>query len=322
MKSARVLAAAFLAVLALRAGAGAAGPATDVSPLRFGVSARTLADLNRNDVTAGLKVLMQTVAKERGIPFDPNPRVFDRLEDFAMALKKGEIDIVSAPSDDFLVLEQAAPLGGLYSTSVGGKITEEFVVLVKEDRPFRRLTDLRDARLMVLSHPAAGLAPAWLDVELMRLGLPTSELFFGSITRLTKINRVILPVFFGQADACLTTRRGFAMAGELNPQILKSLRVLAVSPELVPGVGAYRRSIREQASKIFREAAMNLIDTVAGKHLLTLFQSDAFVEVSEAEFAPTRAFLAEHARLLAAAARGSGSPVKRASESTAEGNPP
>ncbi|MDZ7582123.1 MAG: hypothetical protein U5R30_16475 [Deltaproteobacteria bacterium] len=226
MRFGGVNAALVLAVLALGQVARADGPATNSPPLRFGVSARTMVDLNRNDVTAALKVWMQTVARERGIPFADEPRIFDRTEDFVAALKMGEIDIASAPSDEFLILEQAAPLAGLYSTQVGGRITEEYVVLVKTDRPWQRLEDLRGTRLLVL----------------------------------------------------------------------------AASPALIPGVGAYRTSVGADAAKKFREAALNLGETPAGRQLLIIFQADAFVEVTEADFAPTRAFLAAHARLMASSA--------------------
>ena len=292
------------AFLAFATGAAAQSvAATNVPPLRFGVSARTMADLNRTDVTAALKVWFETIAKERGIYADPHPRVFDSLADFAEALRREEIDVITAPSDEFIVLEKTVPLAGLYSTAVGGRITEEYVLLVRQDSPFRSLADLRDSRLIVLTHPSAGLAPNWLDTELLRNKLPVSARFFRGITRTSKMNRAILPVFFNQADACLATRRGFEVAGELNPQVLKALRVLAFSPPFVPGLGSYRANIPSSAADQYRQASLHLADTQTGKHILTLFQCDTFVEVSESEFAATRAFLAEYARLKAEAER-------------------
>ena len=191
--------AAFLAFAASAAAQSVAS--TNTPPLRFGVSARTMADLNRTDVTAALKVWFETIAKERGIYADPNPRVFDSLAGFAEALRREEIDVITAPSDEFIVLEKTVPLAGLYSSAVGGRITEEYVLLVRQDSSFRSLADLRDSRLIVLTHPSAGLSPVWLDTELLRNKLPVSARFFRGITRTSKMNRAILPVFFNQADA-------------------------------------------------------------------------------------------------------------------------
>ena len=58
---------------------------------------------------------------------------------------------------------------------------------------------------MALEHPRSGLAPTWLDTELLRNKLPLSARFFREITRTSKMSRAILPVFFNQADACLVT---------------------------------------------------------------------------------------------------------------------
>ena len=212
--------------------------ATNVFPLRFGVSARTMTDLNRTDVTAALKVWFETIAKERGIYADPNPRVFDSLADFAEALRREEIDVVTAPSDEFIVLEKTVPLAGLYSTAVGGRITEEYVLLVRQDSPFQSLADLRDGRLIVLTHPSAGLAPNWLDTELLRNKLPVSARFFRGITRTSKMNRAILPVFFNQADSCLATRRGFecdSPAGSQGPACIGVLPAFCARPRFLPG---------------------------------------------------------------------------------------
>ena len=93
--------------------AGQSVASTNSLPLRFGVSARTMADLNRTDVTAALKVWFETIAKERGINADPNPRVFDSLADFAEALQREEIDVITAPSDEFIVLEKDRSTGGV-----------------------------------------------------------------------------------------------------------------------------------------------------------------------------------------------------------------
>lgn len=293
--------AAGLAVLALASAGLGAEPAA-VPPLRFGVSARTMTDMNRNDVVAAMKIWIETIAADLGLSFDPEPRVFDSLAAFSAALSRGELDIVSAPVDEFVVLERVVPLAGAYTTSQGGGITEEYVVLVHRDSAFRTLADLKGARLMVLSHPSAGLAPAWLDVELRLLRLPPAARFFGSTTLLPKVNRAILPVFFKQADACLVTRRGFEMAGELNPQVRNQLRALVSSPPLVPGLGAHRADLAPAVAERFRHGTMHLADTPAGRHVLNLFQCDAILAVSDADVAPTRAFLAVRDRLLAEAA--------------------
>jgi len=296
-----------LAVGLLVAAAHAA-VAQDLTPLRFGISAPSIAGINRTDATASLKVWIETIGREHQVPVDANPRIIDRLEDFAAALDRGEIDVLTASAGEFLELERVAPLASLFSTTAGGTATEEYVVLVRADSPHRDLADLRGARLLKLVHPSASLAPIWLEVELARANLPEPSGFFRDIVTEDKVNRVILPVFFGRADACLVTRRGFATVGELNPQVAKQLRVLASSPPLIPNITSHRRDIPETLAQAYRRAALSLADTPAGRQVLNLFQNDGFVEISEQDLAPTRALLAERARLSAGSDGREGAP--------------
>jgi ABC-type phosphate/phosphonate transport system substrate-binding protein len=246
-----------------------------------------------------MKVWIKTIAEHRQVRTDPHPYIFDSVESFGEALKQGRIDVVSAPSDEFVVLEKITPMSGYYSTVVNGSFTENYVLLVRNDGPFRSLLDLRASRLVLLTHPSASLAAIWLDTELLSGGLPVAERFFADIVTTPKLNKAILPVFFGRADACLVTERGFDVAGELNPQVRKALHTLAISPALVPGLGAPRASLDPNAANQFRDAAIHLAETPAGKHLLNLFQCDRFVDISEADFAHTRAFLDRYDRLKA-----------------------
>jgi ABC-type phosphate/phosphonate transport system substrate-binding protein len=293
------------AVFVVFAPGAAAQPAATTNPtlVRVGFSTRTIGDANRNDITAAMKVWIQTVAAAEQIAADPHPQVFETVDDMASALQRGEVDAISSAADEFTVLEQAVPLAGLFTAEVGGRITEEYVLLVRQDRAIQSLADLRDDRLVVLEQPRSSLAPAWLDTELLRMKIPSSARFFREIIRANKVSRTILPVFFNQADACLVTRRGFETMGELNPQVLKTLRVLVSSPELVPTIGAYRGEASSSEVDRYRRAVLNLAGTLSGKHILALFQYDAVVEVTESQLSTTRAFLAEHARLKAEAER-------------------
>lgn len=286
--------------VALVAGATAQPAAvTEQAVVRIGFSARTIGDANRNDVLAALKVWADTVARERRVAADPHPEVFATFGDMEAALRAETITVISVPADEFVALEKTFPLTGLFSSTVGGSVDEEYLVLVRQDRSVQGLAELLGGRLVVLDSPRCALAPAWLDTELLRRGLPESARFFREIVRATKVNRAILPVFFQQADACLATRRDFEMIGELNPQVLATLRVLASSPALVPAVGCYRKDAVGPAAERYRQETFRLGETVAGKHILTLFGIDGIIELTEAQFAPTRAFLDEYARLKA-----------------------
>lgn len=170
------------------------------------------------------------------------------------------------------------------------------------------LKDLLGKSILVLDHQRTSLAPLWLDTELLRNKLPIGARFFGKITYVKKASLAILPVFFKQANAALVTRSSLETAGELNPQLTQQLQVVKASPELIPGVGAYRKGATSAAVALYRTQALKLGLTPAGKLILNLFQTDGIVEIHESDLRVTRAFLADYARLKAEAERKGSSP--------------
>ena len=271
------------------------------SSVVVGYSSRIVGRANRTDLTAAMKAWMQTVTRERHLAVDTRAEVFDSFEAILQATRQGKLDVVSVPMDEYLVLEKRIPMAGLFATQIRQKVTEQYVVLVRTDRPLKGLADLRGSSLTVLDQARALLAPVWLDTELMRRRLPAGARFFGKVSLVPKASLAILPLFFRQTDAVLMTRSGFDTACELNPQIAKEVTILMSSPELLSAVGAYRADATSTAVALYRREALRLGDTAGGRLLLNLFQADAIVEVRESDLRETRALLAEHARLLASA---------------------
>jgi phosphonate transport system substrate-binding protein len=137
---------------------------------------------------------------------------------------------------------------------------------------------LRGRRLLVLRAPNMCVAPAWLS-NLLRPQEPAGmERFFASVAHEAKPARVILPVFFGQADACLTTRRSFSIMSELNPQIARRLRPLLVSPEIVSTLYAFRKNYSGPNRERLTQALADLSKSASGRQVLTMYQLDGLIE--------------------------------------------
>lgn len=296
-------------LLLLTAAAALAQPVVDPNPVvRIGVSARTTGNTNRTDWTAAMKAWMQTVTQTRKLAVDPNPILLDSAEDMVTALRQKRIDILAAATDEYLVVEKAVPMSRPFATEVGGRLTEKYVVLVRGDRSFKGLKDLRGETLLVLETSRNALAPLWLETELLRQRLPVGEKFFGRITHVSKPSLGILPVYLKQATAALVNRRNFETAAELNPQLGEELRTLAVSPELVPEMTSYRLDVARIIAENYIQEAVQLKTSASGRMILNLFQIDGLAEVPESLLAETRSLVAEHAKLKKEAERKGGAP--------------
>ncbi len=98
-----------------------------------------------------------------------------------------------------------------------------------------RVSQLRGARLLVQAMSAGpeSLPLRWVERQLRDQGLPPAARHFSGVEYEVQASRVLLPVFFGQAPACVVTERSLRTVVELNPQVGAQLERIAVSPPLI-----------------------------------------------------------------------------------------
>ena len=152
---------------------------------------------------------------------------------------------------------------------------EQYLILAKQNSGIGHLGDLKGGRLCLLKTPRMCLAPGWLSTILDEGRYGPAEQFFGSVATDAKFSRVVLPVFFGQADACLTSKRGFDTMGELNPQVSRDLRVLASTPPMAVIFYVFCKNYHSAQREKLIKALSGLCESPAGRQLATLFQFDA-----------------------------------------------
>jgi hypothetical protein len=270
-----LLALLVVCIAASPTGAGHSGeppPARGLFRLAFSSSMFT--EVNVDDARAAMKTWMLAVARERGIPIDPEPKVYDSLEEMARTLLSGLVEGFAGTAEECWRLSKEVKLDRMVVAINGDRTTEEYVLLVHRDSGIADVRELRGRRLLLLQNPRMSLATVWLDTLLIQKGLEPTARFSGGVTSVNKLSQVVLPVFFRKSDACLVTRRGFETMSELNPQVGKLLRVVAVSPEVVPSGFAFH----SDSTSPFRDQMLiemgRLSDSPAGQQILTLLQAD------------------------------------------------
>jgi phosphonate transport system substrate-binding protein len=153
----------------------------------------------------------------------------------------------------------------------------EYVLLVHGGSRFKQLADLRGAQVLSHLHRDMVLMPAWLNTMLAAENLPASEHFFAGNKLIGSLNQVVLPVFFGRVDGACLARRSWGTAIELNPQLGHDLRPLAVSPKLIPILFGFRRNTNANARKALIDSIQRVYSVPAGRQMVALYQSTAFV---------------------------------------------
>jgi ABC-type phosphate/phosphonate transport system substrate-binding protein len=291
---ARVL--AFLAVAALPGINFAQSPAAP-DQFRLAFTGTMMSGVNDNDGKAALKAWAASILTPAGIAVETLPSVLDS-ESMIRAFQAGRIDGAAMITGEYLALSRRIPTAHLFVGSRDGELNETYLLLVSEGSSARRLADLRGSRLTTWEHARMSLAWPWLAVLLSRSGLARPEEFFGSITPRQKPNNAVLPVFFGTADTCIVTRRGFEGMIELNPQVGKRLRVLAESPPVIPSVFCFRASFNPPWMEKLLRAIRDVHKTPAGMQIITMYQFGHLEERSADVLQSARALMDEYTRAI------------------------
>jgi phosphonate transport system substrate-binding protein len=261
------------------------------------MSSKLFREVNENDARASVIAYSKLVIENSGLVADPNPVIFTGAADLTELLKCGAVDLLSMPTEEFLALGENLATGPILVSLVNGSDCAEYVLLARTDSAINTLADLKGRQVAVLDNLQGSLAVPWLEVLLDQHKLGAPETFFSRVTRSIKISKAALPVFFGRSDACIITRQGFAVLGELNPQVTQQLRVLATSPELVPFVTCFRAGMAPVVREKLVATITQANTTPAGRQLLTIFQCDRIEERPLSRLQTTRDLLAARARL-------------------------
>jgi len=270
----------------------------DSTPFRIGFSHGVFNNINENDAKAAVKVWGQTIARERGIPTDPDPCIFQNTPELLKALRGNLVDAVGITIIEYAALNRDVRFAPIFITYNSGSSRDQYLVLVHRDSKLEHLADLRGRSLALHQDLRDCLAQPWLDTLLIQEeGKPAVE-WFGRITQSTKISQVVLPVFFHQSDACVVTRTGFKTMCELNPQLGQQLKVIARSPELVTAVFCFRADYAPAFKEKVFAGVRNLYKTLAGQQVLTIFRCEKLEDQPASCLDSTLELVAQHAQLV------------------------
>ena len=242
--------------------------------LRIGVSASITGEMNATDAGVALRAWAEEVDRQTGLRFEPELCTYGQLTQKirshqvdAFSLNILEFAPVAAYAGRELVVDQSQLPDG-----------EQYVLLVHQSSGIQSLADLHGRSLLISQNTRMCMARIWLDTLLASARLGAADGFLGRLESNPKLSRVVLPVFFRQADACIVARQGFNTMCDLNPQIGKQLLPLAVSPKLLTTFMAFHKDCPPETKRRFLAAVSGLHKTVAGRQVLTLFGGTHLVE--------------------------------------------
>ena len=240
---------------------------------RSGFLQSVFSNIDPRDAKAVLEVHGRKIANELKINITDRVVMFKSLKLMVDAIRKGELELVSIPSSEYLSIRKTVPLIPSFVGTNGTSPGNHFVVITRRDSGIRSFSDLRGKSIML--PPASIYEPGhlWLDVLLLRAGKDGRDTFFSKVMESPKITKAVMGVFFRQVDAAIVTRSGLEISQQLNPQLETQLTVLAESPNLSDFVVCMNPTTSENFRSKLSNALIRLNESKSGQQLYVIFQT-------------------------------------------------
>ena len=248
---------------------------TGAPPLRMAISEKVVYGVNLSDARAAMAVwsaeLLKNIDSSMGLA--PDQSWVMTSDQLVAAIRGGTVDLFCLTVQEYRRVVPYVDTSRIITDDFGG---EELLLVVREGSGIANLAGLRGRSLILQESPGTSLAEPWLTVSLWRDGLESPAQVLGRMTRNTKLSQVVLPLFFGQADACVVTRRSLNTMFELNPQLSRKLKVLLASPKMESAFFACRKGYPASLKKQLFDRLLSLRSSPTARQVLTLFQSPGF----------------------------------------------
>jgi phosphonate transport system substrate-binding protein len=287
------IAAGLCLVGAISHSASGASDLHNAPPLRFGVSDAMVTGVSVSDARAAMSVWSTDLLGSMGLRVAPKEEWVVPSDRLLAAIRAGEIDMFCITVMEYRQVAPYVDTSQIITDDTGG---EEYLLVVRAGGGISRLADLRGKSLIQWENPRTNLAEPWLAVSLWNEGLVSPRQLLGRISKNPQLSQVVLPVFFGQADACLVTRTGLNTMAELNPQLLRQLKVLVTSPRIENAFMAFRKGYPAELKMPIFNRMLAFNSSTTARQVLMLFQSRGYIGNSQECLSPATSLLDAYER--------------------------
>jgi ABC-type phosphate/phosphonate transport system substrate-binding protein len=256
-------------------------------------STKLFIDVDPKDAQAAFTSYSNELARELGLTVSSIQ--YEDTRSAIELIRNGKADMASLGVIDYLHYKNSSPIELGLGSSRGEKKTTKYLLLTHAKRGYEKIGDLKGKKLLVLKGDDIG--PMYLTTVLLRQRFGETKDFFSQVEERSKASQVALPVFFGQADACIINDVSYKIMVEMNPQLGRDLKTLLISPEYLNGVGVFRKGLPGTFKERIINAAKNLKNYARGKQVLLLFKLDDLEPLVESDLTSVKSLLAEYEQL-------------------------
>jgi ABC-type phosphate/phosphonate transport system substrate-binding protein len=281
---------------------------SESGPMRAAFAADMFSDLAVPEAVSALTVWLDGLSRRHGLGDHVEVTVRSDLDSVAADFAADRLEVAVVRSPAYLRLRSRAKVEPLVAGAADGGAEVAGMLVVGPQSTAAGLDDLQGRGLVALDTPAGGVTRLWLETQVMKRGYANLEAFFGSVKTVPKASQVVLPVFFGQAAAGIVDETSLRVIGELNPQVVRDVKVLLAAPPLLAHLICIRADLDRPLRAELAQALIDMKDDPRGQQTLALFKTKALSAFDPAWLDGISGLVAEHAALEAAMRKRSSRP--------------
>ena len=262
---------------------------------RVGFYARAFPDFSLADLETTVKLLSEEIGKKIGL--QTSVTVFTDLAEMRKAFEHGEINFVVASSLNLANEFENSQFSDGFRMVTSNDFNDTLVVMTQKNAGLDTFKSLAGKRLtLVENDPIAHLYIDTLALSNFKKHYHDS---FKVVKNEKKYMQTILKLFFGQTDVICVYQNAYAVASELNPQIVDKLQIVSQINGIPQGLGFFHVS----TPPLFREKViaelLKLDANARGRELLQLFKADKTIRTSPADLIPVKQLAASLSKVKA-----------------------
>ncbi|MET0066641.1 MAG: PhnD/SsuA/transferrin family substrate-binding protein [Candidatus Thiodiazotropha sp.] len=260
--------------------------------VKVGGSVESLHESTRTDAEIMFNMLFNEMLSESREVF--SIRIYDNNERLMKDYRGGELQAVFIDSVSFLEMESLVHPDLRYTVQYGTTLKQRYMVLV---RAKDRIGSLQDLRGKILSTCVGHrIGQRFLDVELMRKGLPEAKDFFREVQILKDVNSAVIDVYFGKSDVALVPEYSYQLALELNSEIGKALKVIGISEPLIYQAVGIRKDFPHDRAMTIETYVLDEKPSRRMQRILNIYHIKRFARLTDEVLMETRALNEEYQR--------------------------
>lgn len=247
------------------------------APLNIGFDTSALNNFSKKDIKVALDIWLIQLSVNAG--YTAKITYYDNPEKMADDLNHDKVDYVSGFGLMFVSFFDLSKLSDGFTGARLSRDDSKFVVIVPNNNEVMDWKDLSNA-VIGIQEDDKGIE-LYIKLNLLKIGNAKPK-----IERFKNRQTTLLKLFFGKVDAAVVTLGTFNLARELNPQITKRLKIMAISDVKADHYGFYRKNLSESIKENITASAKKFIDDEYGRQMLLLLQSDKIVDSRLTELEP------------------------------------